>query len=88
MPKNNVDKKEYTVKYLGCSLEFFKNYLESKFKEGMTWNNYGLYGWHIDHIIPLCHAKTEDELYELSHYTNLQPLWASENLSKNGKLKE
>jgi hypothetical protein len=52
----------------------------------MTWENYGLYGWHIDHIIPLASANTEDELLKLFHYTNLQPLWAEENLLKSNKI--
>jgi hypothetical protein len=52
----------------------------------MNWDNYGVYGWHIDHIIPLTTAKDEFEIYKLCHYTNLQPLWSEENLSKGGKL--
>jgi hypothetical protein len=51
----------------------------------MNWNNYGYYGWHIDHIKPLSSAKNEFELIKLFHYTNLQPLWWKDNLSKNGK---
>ena len=49
----------------------------------MTWNNRS--EWHIDHIIPLSSAKTEEELYKLFHYTNLQPLWAKDNLIKGKK---
>ena len=52
----------------------------------MTWENYGMYGWHIDHKIPLCSANNETELLKLFHYTNLQPLWAEDNLKKNGKI--
>jgi len=73
-----------TKEILGCSFEFARNYLESKFKNGMTWNNHGK--WHIDHIIPLASAKTEKEIYRLCHYTNLQPLWAKDNLSKGAKI--
>ena len=51
----------------------------------MTWDNYGKYGWHIDHIIPLGTAKTEKDLEKLLHYSNTQPLWAEENLSKSKK---
>jgi hypothetical protein len=60
--------------------------MEKQFKNEMTWENYGFYGWHIDHIIPLSSAKNEEELYKLCHYTNLQPLWAKENLSKGAKI--
>lgn len=66
--------------YLGCSMEELKFHIESQFKEGMTWDNHGK--WHIDHIIPLASAKTEEEVYNLCHYTNLQPLWAKDNLRK------
>lgn len=73
-----------TTKYLGCSLEYLKVYLESKFKDGMTWDNHGLYGWHLDHIKPVSsfNLSVESELRVLCHYTNLQPLWAKDNLSK------
>ena len=65
---------------LGCSLEYLKTYIESKFKPWMNWSNHGKYngelnyGWDIDHIIPLSKAKTEKEFNELCHYKNLQPL--------------
>ena len=68
---------------LGCSMDFFMNYIESKFQEGMSFDNYG--EWHIDHIIPLSSAKTEEGIYELCHYTNLQPLWAKDNIAKSNK---
>lgn len=69
---------------LGCSIETLKSHLSSKFKEGMNWDNYGK--WHMDHIIPLSSAKTEEEVYKLCHYTNLQPLWAADNLKKGNKI--
>jgi hypothetical protein len=45
-------KSQHTLDLLGCSIEFFKSYLEAKFLPGMTWDNYGYYGWHLDHILP------------------------------------
>ena len=72
-------------RYLGRK-NHIQKYLESQFLEGMCWDNYGIYGWHIDHKIPLCSAKNETELLKLFHYTNLQPLWAEDNLKKNGNL--
>lgn len=78
-------KKSQSIEYLGCTLEEFKIYLESIFKDGMSFKNYG--EWHIDHIKPLCSfnfqdSNFEEELKMAWHYTNLQPLWAIENLSK------
>lgn len=81
--KNNI-KLSDTFDIVGCSPEFLKEHLENQFKDGMSWNNQG--EWHIDHIIPLSSAETEDEIYKLCHYTNLQPLWAEENLSKGSKI--
>lgn len=71
------------IRNLGCSVEFLINHLQSKFTEGMTQQNYGL--WQVDHIIPLSSAQTPEELTELSHYSNLQPLWAADNLAKSNK---
>lgn len=71
---------------IGCSPEFLKEHIEKQFKNGMTWDNYSFYGWHIDHIIPLSSAKNKEEIQKLCHYTNLQPLWAKENLSKGSKI--
>jgi hypothetical protein len=82
----NITKKNRTFEIVGCSPEFLKEHLENQFKDGMSWGNRG--EWHIDHIIPLSSAKTEDELYNLCHYTNLQPLWAEENLKKSNKIVE
>lgn len=76
--------KTHFHEYIGCTKEELKNHLGSKFQEGMTWDNHGK--WHIDHIIPLDSAKTEEELYKLCHYTNLQPLWAEDNLKKSNKI--
>lgn len=83
---NNLTKTNKTDEFLGCNSLEIKEYLEQKFIEGMSWDNYGLFGWHIDHIIPLSSAKTEEDLYNLCHYTNLQPLWAFDNLSKGNKI--
>ena len=61
-------------------------YNHPKTGEKMTFDNHGLHGWHLDHIIPLSTAKTEEDIIKLCHYTNLQPLWAEENLSKGNKI--
>lgn len=79
-----ITKRSTTITLVGCSPKELKLFLENKFTDNMSWENYG--EWHIDHIIPLSLAKTEEDLYKLSHYTNLQPLWAKDNLSKSNKL--
>jgi hypothetical protein len=79
-------KSKKTFEIIGITVEELKIYLENKFIEGMSWENYGPYGWHIDHIIPLDFAKTEKELYELCNYQNLQPLWWDENIRKGPKI--
>lgn len=86
--KNGV-KKGSAVRDLGCSIEELRMYLESKFQPGMSWENHGLHGWHIDHIRPLSSFDLgkEDEIKKACHYTNLQPLWASENIKKCAKIK-
>jgi hypothetical protein len=71
---------------IGCDWSQLKTHLESQFKTGMSWDNWSQSGWHIDHIIPLASAKSEDELYKLSHYSNLQPLWWYENIAKSDKI--
>lgn len=78
-----VEKTKRAEEILGCSIDFFIEHLRSQFKEGMTIENHG--EWHIDHIIPLSSAKTEEEVIKLNHYTNLQPLWADENIKKRNK---
>lgn len=80
------DKSKSTEKLLGCSYRDLIVYLENKFTDGMSWENYGLYGWHIDHIVPLSSASDIISLEKLCHYSNLQPLWAKENLSKGDKI--
>ena len=83
----NIDsaKSETTLEILGCgTYEKFKEHMQSQFSPGMTWDNYGK--WHSDHIVPLATAKTDKQIKKLNHYTNLQPLWAKDNLSKGAKL--
>jgi hypothetical protein len=83
-------KREYkdktTKELLGCRLEKLKRHLEDQFEEGKTWDNYG--EWHIDHIKPCTSfdfTKEKDQK-ECFHYTNLQPLWAEDNLKKQATI--
>jgi hypothetical protein len=81
-------KSGHSIELLGCSIEFLKTYLENLFEEGMTWENWSRKGWHMDHIIPCASfdLTKEEEQKKCFHYTNLQPLWAKDNLEKHTKL--
>ena len=74
------------VQDLGCSILELRCYLENKFCSGMSWTNWG--AWHIDHIIPLSSFDLTDreQFLRACHYTNLQPLWAVDNLKKHNKI--
>jgi hypothetical protein len=76
------------VKDLGCSIQDFKLWLEQQFQIGMSWENYGSTGWHIDHIVPLNSFDLEDrnQLKKACNWFNFQPMWAEENLSKGAKI--
>jgi len=83
-------KKGHTLELLGCSIKFLKQYLEKQFTKGMNWNNYGRgkNKWNIDHIKP-CNSfdlSKPEEQKKCFHYTNLQPLWAEENIKKGNKI--
>ena len=78
----------HSTEYLGCTTEELKKHIESQFKEGMSWKNYG--EWHIDHKIPLKYKQdgispTLEEVAKRLHYNNTQPLWASDNISKGNR---
>jgi hypothetical protein len=83
---NNFRKNTKTEQILGCKIEEFRKYIQAKFKKGMSFDNHGQ--WHLDHIVPLSIAATEEEIIKLNHYTNFQPLWAEDNLSKSDKIIE
>ena len=76
------------VRLLGCDWMDFIQHIESKFLPGMTWHNHGQSGWHFDHIRPLSSFDLTDarQLSEGCHFTNVQPLWATDNIRKGGKV--
>lgn len=73
------------VRDLGCTVEELKKHLESKFRPGMTWENWG--EWEVDHMRPLASFDLTDraQFLQACHYTNLQPLWKSENRIKGDR---
>lgn len=85
MINNGYNKRSKTATIIGCTFEELKKYIESKFDEWMSWDNYGLYngeinyGWDFDHIVPLSSAKTEEEIIKLNNFKNIQPLCSKIN---------
>ena len=82
-----IKKECSTTELIGCSVQYAREHLEKQFRQGMNWKNAGL--WHIDHILPINHfdlTKIEEQK-RVFHYTNLQPLWRKENISKSDRIK-
>jgi len=82
--RKHVLKTTTSIKYLGCTAGHLRTHLESQFAEGMSWDNYGVFGWHVDHIIP-CAAfdlSREDHQMVCFNYRNLRPLWHRDNNEK------
>jgi hypothetical protein len=80
----NTIKNNSVLNLIGCNLDEFKIHIKSKFKQGMTWDNHGYKGWHFDHIKPCASfdLKNLEQQKLCFHYSNIQPLWWWENLSK------
>lgn len=73
------------VRHLGISIPEFREFIESKFLNGMSWSNYG--EWHLDHIVPLARfdLSKDDQVMIACNYKNIQPLWAEDNMKKGSK---
>lgn len=83
-----INRSSKILELLGvASINELRNHIESQFKEGMTWENHSVYGWHIDHIVPISsfNLRTKKGQKEAFNYKNLQPLWWEENLQKGSK---
>lgn len=83
-----VTSRSRIVQLLGCEWAVFMAHIEAQFLPGMTWENHGLTGWHFDHIMPLSafDLTDEEQLKKGCHYTNVQPLWAADNIRKGGRV--
>ncbi len=77
-------KQSKTQEILGCDWLCFKAHIERQFLKGMTWDNRS--EWHIDHIVPISSAKTEEDVIRLNHFTNLRPMWAKDNIAKGNRI--
>lgn len=82
-----LSKSARSFELVGCTHRQLKLHIEAKFKPGMSWDNYGVHGWHIDHIRPCESFDLSDPEHQRAcfHFTNLQPLWCHENWRKNDK---
>lgn len=76
-------------KLLGCTIEYYHKYLEGLFEDGMSWENHASDGWHIDHKYPVSKFDmlNDDEVKACFHYSNTQPLWSKENISKRDRVR-
>ena len=92
LKENNGIKNDSLLNYLPYTMTQLRDHLESLWTVGMSWETHCSKGWHVDHIIPLNHFYKEHDLtdpaiqHKAFHYTNLQPLWGSENIAKSDKL--
>lgn len=84
-----------TMFLIGCDIDYLMYHIQCQFKKGMNWDNYGpghngKKQWHVDHIIPcsVFDLTNQEEQRKCFNYTNLQPLWAKENLQKHSKIIE
>lgn len=84
LARRQIKKSSSTEQMIGCSWKELKRHIESQFLPGMSWENKS--EWHLDHIIPLAHAQTEEDVLRLCRWENLQPLWGKDNLRKSDKL--
>lgn len=93
LKNQEAQKSNSVIELIGCTVESLEKHLESKFTSGMNWDNYGAYKrggpmtWHIDHIKPCAAFDLTDpeQQRECFHYTNMQPLWAVDNITKGDK---
>lgn len=85
---NGKGKGGSAIEALGCTIDELRAHLEARFTEGMTWDNWAMDGWHIDHIRPLSSFDLTDpkQVKQVCHYTNLAPLWAFDNMSKGSRV--
>ncbi len=79
-----------TTDLIGCTVDELRQHLEARFTDDMSWDNYGRDGWHIDHIRPCASFDLTDpkQQRQCFHYTNLQPLWAADNIRKGAKCEQ
>lgn len=82
--EKHLTKNQTTMQALGCDADYFCQHIERQFLKGMNWENRDK--WHLDHIVPISSAKTEEEIYQLAHFTNIRPMWATENISKGNQV--
>jgi hypothetical protein len=83
--RGGISKAGKTFDLIGCTGDELCRHLERQFADGMNWDNYGYYGWHVDHIRPCASFDLTDpkQQKQCFHYTNLQPLWRADNRAKS-----
>lgn len=82
--RKNFKKSSKTADMLGCDFEFLQLFIEEQFQPGMSWEDRS--AWHVDHKIPLASATTAEEMEKLCHFSNLRPMWATDNIRKGARM--
>jgi len=84
LSRKGYTKKSRSFEILGTDFESFTRWIEDQFVEGMSWANRK--DWHLDHIVPISFAQTEEDIIKLNHYTNFRPLWGIENIKRGNNI--
>ena len=84
LSRKGYSKKSRSYEILGTDYDSFIKYIEDQFVEGMSWDNRK--EWHLDHIVPISFAQTEEDIIKLNHYTNFRPLWGIENMKRGNNV--
>jgi len=77
-------KAKKSLDLLGCSIEHARKHIEAQFEPGMSWENFGRNGWHLDHVLPCSSFDLRNPKHQQRcfHYSNLRPVWERDNLQK------
>ena len=87
LKRRGLQKQNSITKYIGCTPKELAEWIESQWEKGMNWESHGLFGWHIDHVIPISRfdLSNEEHISVAMNWMNLRPLWSTENIEKGDR---